>query len=82
MLLVEDDPAVRGLARRMLVDAGFAVAGGTAEEALALARRPGARFDLLLTDVVMPDMSGGDLAALLRRDPSRDAGDLHDRLHR
>jgi PAS domain S-box-containing protein len=63
VLLVEDEEAVRGLARRILVDAGFSVSDGTAEEALALARQPGARFDLLLTDVVMPDMSGGELAA-------------------
>jgi two-component system cell cycle sensor histidine kinase/response regulator CckA len=47
----------------MLVEAGFSVSDGTAEEALALARQPDARFDLLLTDIVMPDMTGGELAA-------------------
>ncbi len=62
VLLVEDDPAVRGLVRRMLADAGFEVVDGTAEEALVVARQPGVRIDLLLTDVVMPGMSGGELA--------------------
>ena len=62
VLLVEDDQAVRELARRILVEAGFTVSEGTAHEALALASRPGAHFDLLLTDIVMPGMSGGELA--------------------
>jgi PAS domain S-box-containing protein len=60
MLLVEDDAMVRKMTATMLKSMGYAVsAAATPEEALALA---GARrFDLVLTDVVMPGMSGPDL---------------------
>jgi PAS domain S-box-containing protein len=63
VLLVEDDELVREMTRSALERCGFAVldAGG-GEEALRLAREYEGRIDLLLTDVVMPGMSGGDLA--------------------
>lgn len=69
ILVVEDDPNVRRLIRAALIRAGYAVleAAGAAE-ALALVH-DAARFDLLLTDVVMPGMSGRALAeevALIR----------------
>ena len=72
VLLVEDDPGVRALARDALEEAGFTVLAapdGTA--ALRLAARHGAGVDVLLTDVVMPGMSGPELARVLRlREPA------------
>jgi two-component system, cell cycle sensor histidine kinase and response regulator CckA len=66
ILLVEDDEAVREVTRRILVHHGYEVleAGG-AEEALKLARRPGAAIDLLLTDNAMGEVSGLELVAQL-----------------
>ena len=62
ILLVEDDPAVRGLAERILATAGYQVLVGVdGEQALAVARaHPG--IDLLVTDVIMPGMNGQQLA--------------------
>jgi PAS domain S-box-containing protein len=66
VLVVEDREVVRDLAREVLEAGGFevvAVAGGRAALAAATASAP---FDLLLTDVVMPEMSGPELAVKLR----------------
>jgi PAS domain S-box-containing protein len=66
ILLVDDDRAVRAVASEVLVLEGYEVieaSGGP--EALEIARRRGAPFDLLVTDVVMPQMSGGELAQRL-----------------
>jgi two-component system, cell cycle sensor histidine kinase and response regulator CckA len=66
VLVVEDRDVVRDLARDLLQASGFAVtavAGG--HEALD-AFGGGEPFDLLLTDVVMPEMSGPELAQQLR----------------
>jgi len=71
ILLVEDQEAVRALARRVLEATGYVVFDAeNGERALAIAReRP--RIDLLLTDAVMPGLSGPKLAALLKeRSPS------------
>jgi two-component system, cell cycle sensor histidine kinase and response regulator CckA len=63
ILLVEDEDAVRELARTVLESHGYSVIEAvSAEEAQELAARRGAKIDLLLTDVVMPAMSGRDLA--------------------
>jgi CheY-like chemotaxis protein len=62
VLLTEDDPLVRLLARTVLERAGYAVlaaAGG--KEALLLADDHRGPIHLLLTDVVMPEMSGREL---------------------
>jgi len=62
VLLVEDDERVRAFAEEALRDLGYAVAaaeGGT--QALALIRRE-PDVDLLLTDVVMPNLNGRQLA--------------------
>jgi signal transduction histidine kinase/CheY-like chemotaxis protein len=66
ILLVEDEAPVRGLARRCLEGYGYRVleAGGS-PEAVALAARHTGRIDLLLTDVVMPQGSGRELAERL-----------------
>lgn len=60
---------VRDVVANMLEGGGLTVlqaSGG--EEALALARRGGAPIDLLLTDIVMPGMSGVELADRLERE--------------
>lgn len=63
ILLVEDEPAVRELARMVLSEQGYTVIEAqNSEDAVRLAGRPGAEIHLLLTDVVMPGMSGHDLA--------------------
>jgi PAS domain S-box-containing protein len=63
VLLVEDEPGVRGLARTVLERHGYTViaaAGG--EEALALAAAHPGPIGLLFTDVVMPGLNGRELA--------------------
>jgi nitrogen-specific signal transduction histidine kinase/CheY-like chemotaxis protein len=63
VLLVEDEDAVRLLASRVLAEQGYAVhEARNGREALALLERPGHGIDLVLTDVVMPDMGGVELA--------------------
>jgi two-component system, cell cycle sensor histidine kinase and response regulator CckA len=64
VLIVDDEPRVLGVLSRMLGGAHDVVAVGSAREALdALAR--GARFDVILCDLLMPDMSGIDLYRVL-----------------
>ena len=72
ILVVDDEPSVRRLAARLLESRGYrTVEAGSPEEALRFVDRNGAAFDLLLTDVVMPGMSGRELAVRLReRQPS------------
>ncbi|MBP9825112.1 MAG: PAS domain S-box protein [Thermoanaerobaculia bacterium] len=66
VLLVEDNPALRDVTRRQLEAAGYTVLlAGDGEEALALAGTHAAPIDLLLTDVVMPKLGGGELAGRL-----------------
>jgi CheY-like chemotaxis protein len=66
VLLVEDDQDVRSLARAMLEENGYTVLeAGRGEQALALGERHEGRIDLLPTDVVMPGMSGRELAQRL-----------------
>jgi DNA-binding NtrC family response regulator len=62
VLLVEDDDRVRAFAEEALRDLGYdVVAAESATDALAqVARAP--NVDLLLTDVVMPDTNGRELA--------------------
>jgi PAS domain S-box-containing protein len=65
VLVAEDREVVRDLAHDVLTAAGFAVqVAADGEQALAASRDEG--FDLLVTDVVMPGMSGPELAATLR----------------
>ena len=66
VLVVEDDDALRALVERMLRAGNYdAVCAADPREALSLARRPEQRLDIVLTDVLMPGMSGADLAARL-----------------
>jgi PAS domain S-box-containing protein len=67
ILLVEDQEAVRLLVARALTSYGFEViSAGSGQQALGLQRRMQDRLDLLLTDVVMPEMSGIELAKILQ----------------
>jgi len=70
ILLVEDEEAVRSLAVRVLQDLGYQLLESTSpEDALEIAERHKEPIDLLLTDVVMPRMSGRKVAehlALMR----------------
>lgn len=72
ILLVEDDPALRGLAKTGLQNFGYRVLeAASGPDALAIWAETGNPIDLLLTDLVMPGgMSGKDLAArLIQRKP-------------
>jgi PAS domain S-box-containing protein len=67
VLLVEDEDMVRKLARELLAEGGYTVLeanGG--EEAIHLGKEHTARIDLLITDVVMPKLSGKEVAEQLR----------------
>jgi CheY-like chemotaxis protein len=66
ILLVEDQAPLRRLTRRILEDHGYRVFD-TGEAEMALQVAEGSAFDLLLTDVVMPQMTGPELARDVRR---------------
>ncbi len=66
LLLVEDEEGVRDLIREWLVGHGYAVlAAGNGVEALDVSSSFSGRIDLLLADVVMPQMGGPALAKRL-----------------
>jgi signal transduction histidine kinase/ActR/RegA family two-component response regulator len=66
ILLVEDQDALRGLVRELLEAEGYAVLEAEgAEQALQIAADEARVIDLLLTDVIMPKMSGQQLAERL-----------------
>ncbi|MBI1966852.1 MAG: PAS domain S-box protein [Gemmatimonadetes bacterium] len=68
VLLVEDESAVRGLAREALEQFGYQVLeAADGAQAVLLARDYPDRIHLLLTDVVMPGMPGSELAERLAR---------------
>jgi CheY-like chemotaxis protein len=68
ILLVEDEQGVRELATTILQEAGYRLlTAGTPEEAMALAIGYGGVIDLLLTDVIMPRMTGREMAMQLAR---------------
>ena len=63
ILLVEDEDVLRELAKTVLESQGYVVVEAmSAEDAEKLVVERGAKIDLLLTDVVMPAMSGRELA--------------------
>jgi len=65
VLIVDDEAGVRQFVERVLITAGYRTTVAVdCTEAMAFAAA--ARFDLLLTDVMMPDMTGAALAARVR----------------
>ncbi|MFH0944462.1 MAG: PAS domain S-box protein [Planctomycetota bacterium] len=68
VLLVDDDAAVRRLATRMLGSLGFEVLSACdGEEAVELYRREAERVSLVLLDLTMPRMEGGETLRALKR---------------
>ena len=63
ILLVEDDPGILKMARMMLERLGYAVlTANSPNEAMEMARKHSGTIHLLMTDVVMPQINGKDLA--------------------
>jgi CheY-like chemotaxis protein len=63
IMLVEDEEMVRNLSRQILESCGYKViVACDGAEAFELCKQPEITFDLLVTDVVMPKMSGRQLA--------------------
>jgi PAS domain S-box-containing protein len=68
VLLVEDEPAVRSVVQKMLETCDYHVlVAKDGADALALARTHGDAIAILLTDVVMPQMNGDEVAMLVRQ---------------
>lgn len=91
MLVVDDHPSFRRLARRLLEAAGFTVVDEAGDGASALASVRTLRPDVVLLDVLLPDTTGTDLAEVLAFEPaapvvvltsSRSAADLEPSLSR
>src|SRR5262249_54118773 len=69
ILLVDDDAVVRKLSAAALKAAGFEVLeAGSGAQALQTARAHQGDIGLLLTDVALPGMSGGELAEAFAKD--------------
>ena len=67
VLVVDDEAAIREVAHRVLTSAGYQVeTAATGHEALGLLANPELAADLILTDVVMPGMTGAAFAAQAR----------------
>src|SRR4029077_17704163 len=67
ILLVEDEPELRELTRSVLAGCGYSVVEAkNSEEAEQLAEKYGPKIQLLLTDVIMPGISGRELAKKLQ----------------
>ena len=78
MLLVEDDPEVRGLFSKFLEAAGYTVIEATdGRDALDTFEARGADIDLVVTDVVMPNVSGPALTSAIRARRPDVAGRVH-----
>jgi signal transduction histidine kinase len=67
VLLVEDEPALRELLARILRGHGYTVLeAGNGEEAIRITRTHRGPLDLVITDVIMPQMGGHELGVALR----------------
>ena len=66
ILVVDDEPSVAGFLRELLSVAGYeAVLAGDGAEALEIFQQQCGRFDLVITDQTMPNLTGADLARQL-----------------
>jgi nitrogen-specific signal transduction histidine kinase/CheY-like chemotaxis protein len=69
ILVVDDDDDVRRVTERILRNAGYLVlSASSGQAAIGVAREHAGAIDLLLTDIVMPGMSGRDLARELENE--------------
>lgn len=67
VLLAEDEPQVRAVAERVLKRTGFdVVTAGNGADALAILRQHSGAFDVVLSDILMPEMDGIELAVRAR----------------
>jgi PAS domain S-box-containing protein len=67
ILVVDDEPAIRDVAHRVLTSAGYRVTtAGSGQEAIALLSDAALPVELVLTDVVMPGLTGEAFAARAR----------------
>jgi PAS domain S-box-containing protein len=68
ILLIDDEKIVLNVGGRLLRKLGYRVTeAGSGKEAIALFRRDPSAFDLVILDIVMPDMSGNEVFNRLRR---------------
>src|SRR5205085_10576263 len=68
ILLVDDEPLIRDILGRILKGHGFGIIEAeNGREALALFKKHLSRVSLVLTDVVMPELSGAELAVEILR---------------
>ena len=68
ILVVDDDDSIRSLLRQELSDAGYLIEQAVnGKEALEMVRKN--KPDLIILDVMMPEMNGFDVAAVLKNDP-------------
>ena len=70
-LIVDDHPSFRRFARRLLASAGYDVVGDAEDGASALAAVDALRPDVVLLDVLLPDMTGFEVAKELAARPER-----------
>ncbi len=67
ILLVEDEPSIMKMSKNMLEKIGYKVLpANTPGEAIRMAEEHPGKIDLLITDVIMPEMNGRDLAIHLQ----------------
>jgi DNA-binding NarL/FixJ family response regulator len=70
-LIVDDHPSFRHFARKLLDSAGFVVVGDAEDGASAIAAVQALQPDVVLLDVLLPDMTGFDVAKELAAQPER-----------
>ena len=79
ILFVDDEEALTEMAEDLLVKLGYMVTARTnSSKALALIREDPSRFDLVITDQTMPNLTGIELA---KRHPCHQAGHAHYHVH-
>lgn len=72
ILLVEDEPSVRAVAEKTLLESNYKIySAGNAEEAVKLFDKENGNFDLIFSDVVLPDRSGLQLVSEFLRTNSK-----------
>ena len=67
ILIVDDEPTIVEFVDRVLRGAGYETATAAGGAAAIQTVETSARFDLIVTDVNMPEMSGPEMVALLRK---------------